>query len=102
MQLERMLSAALRNKDQTNKNTNNEMNRHHQSHRRGTNSSRSLGYWGLEYSTGFDHLYNHSTYHSITSHLHSGTIAVPERSLSGSIVGMIGVISEASDMGDSK
>ena len=45
------------------------------------------------YSTDFHHLYNHSIHHSLTTHLHSGTVAVPVRSLSGSIIGIIGMIS---------
>ena len=40
------------------------------------------------YSTDFHHLYNHSIHHSLTTHLHSGTVAVPVRSLSGSIIGI--------------
>ena len=45
------------------------------------------------YSGDFGNLYNHSIHHSLTTHLHSGTMAVPVRSLSGSIIGMIGMIS---------
>ena len=47
----------------------------------------------LMYSTDFHHLYNHSTHHSLSTHMHSGAVAVPVRSLSGSIIGMIGMIS---------
>ena len=47
----------------------------------------------IKYSTDFHHLYNHSIHHSLTTHLHSGTVAVPVRSLSGSIFGIIGMIS---------
>ena len=47
----------------------------------------------IAYSTDFHHLYNHSIHHSLTTHLHSGTVAVPVRSLSGSIIGIIGMIS---------
>ena len=47
----------------------------------------------IDYSTDFHHLYNHSIHHSLTTHLHSGTVVVPVRSLSGSIIGIIGMIS---------
>ena len=49
--------------------------------------------WDVLSRDVLSYIQNHSIPHSLTTHLHSGTMAVPVRSLSGSIIEMIGMIS---------
>ena len=49
--------------------------------------------WDVLSRDVLSYIQNHSIPHSLTTHVHSGTMAVPVRSLSGSIIEMIGMIS---------